>query len=421
MTEEASILTQTCPHCGAPLHPDAVFCPYCARSVNRRIQRRPPRPVPRALRYAAVLVLAAAALVLTLFFATRPRTYDGWGEVIYTDSDGTYQLVLARPENRYQPAYELNLRIESGEPYRVPSRLYINHMDSGADAGALFLQKVASAEAELILEEGSPAVLTCSQPAPHSALPDAALASLVDYEAEEDFSAQMVWTLHMDRGDTIRLRQDYHVTRIPTYDYYPQDVPMGTTGELQALIDEIAATVEPEAVVNLYLPAVTYEGSLTLSGRSFNLYGAEEGGTVFAGPVRIDGSADSQISYLYDIDFQGEGTGVGLSTAARARAVNCTFTGWKTGFLGYGTAWVNVIGCTFEGNETGFQFNSLGGSVNHSMYNDNVFRRNGTAVVLENVPSDLALNFENSVFSDNETDIDNRCGQPVDISRAIFQ
>ena len=34
MTEEASILTQTCPHCGAPLHPDAVFCPYCARSVT---------------------------------------------------------------------------------------------------------------------------------------------------------------------------------------------------------------------------------------------------------------------------------------------------------------------------------------------------------------------------------------------------
>lgn len=55
------------------------------------------------------------------------------------------------------------------------------------------------------------------------------------------------------------------------------------------------------------------------------------------------------------------------------------------------------------------------------MYNNNTFRNNGTAVLLENVPTDLTLNFENSVFTGNRTDIDNRCDQPLDLSQAIFE
>ena len=89
--------------------------------------------------------------------------------------------------------------------------------------------------------------------------------------------------------------------------------------------------------------------------------------------------------------------------------------------LGYGTAWVSAVGCTFEGNGVGLHFNSTDGVVTHVTYNDNIFRNNGTAVLLENVPTDVTLSFENSVFSGNDTDIDNRCGQAVDISQAIFQ
>ena len=69
----------------------------------------------------------------------------------------------------------------------------------------------------------------------------------------------------------------------------------------------------------------------------------------------------------------------------------------------------------------GFHFNSDGDYVSHSMYNDNVFRDNGTAVLLERVPSDVALNFQGSIFAGNGTDIDNRCGQPVDVSQAVFE
>lgn len=88
--------------------------------------------------------------------------------------------------------------------------------------------------------------------------------------------------------------------------------------------------------------------------------------------------------------------------------------------LGYGTAWVNVIDCLFEDNEIGFHFNSTGQSASHDLYNDNCFRRNGTAVLLEQVPTDMALDFVGSEFAGNGTDVDNRCGHAVDLSQATF-
>ena len=125
------------------------------------------------------------------------------------------------------------------------------------------------------------------------------------------------------------------------------------------------------------------------------------------------------INYFYDIDFIGDG-GVGISSSVKSWAERCSFTGWKTGVLGYGTAWVNIIDCLFEDNEVGFHFNSTGQSASHSLYNDNRFRHNGIAVLLEQVPTDMALDFVGSEFMENETDVDNRCGHSVDLSQAVF-
>ncbi|MCI9268458.1 MAG: hypothetical protein HFF40_06315, partial [Lawsonibacter sp.] len=66
-------------------------------------------------------------------------------------------------------------------------------------------------------------------------------------------------------------------------------------------------------------------------------------------------------------------------------------------------------------------FNSTSDNRNDHMYSGNLFRRNGTAVLLESVPSDQPLYFEGARFSRNGTDIDNRCGQKVDISQAVFE
>lgn len=417
-------MKKTCPHCGASLPDEAAFCPHCAQSVKKQSVLAPPEHNRGSLVRIMVLLAALAAVVLSVLWFSRPRTYDGQGEVIYSGADGTrYQLALTSSTNRYQPALEITQDAEVGGQYRFPVRLYVNDLDSGADMGERFLTQVESVTAEFLPPEGEGAAV-CTEPAPSPDYsPDAALVSFVDFTAQEDFTAQMVWTIRMNSGDTIRLRVDLAVTAIRTYDYYPEDAAMDTTEELQALIDEIADTLEPQAVVNLHLPAVTYQGGLVISERSINLYGSTEGDrrTTFTGPVRLEYTSNNWISYLQDIDFRGSGDGIAVSTAARVRAVNCTFANWDTGFLGYGAAWVNVIGCTFADNDVGFRFNSTGNSASHSMYNDNVFRGNGTAVLLENVPTDLELNFQNSLFSGNGTDIDNRCGQPVDVSQATFQ
>lgn len=226
----------------------------------------------------------------------------------------------------------------------------------------------------------------------------------------------------MKNGDTITLRQAYEVTPIPVYNYSPEEYPMDTAEELQALIDSISGQMEDLAVVNLHLPPVTYEGGVTIQDWKLNLYGStDEAGnrTTFTGPVRAL-TPYSNITYFYDMDFVGDG-GTGLSGSAPFRATNCTFTGWDTAVLAYGTSWANVIGCTFRNNGIGFHFDSDGEYANHSMYNDNLFEGNKIAVQLDSVPTDVALNFQGSAFRDNGQDIVNFCQQPLDTSQAIFE
>ena len=415
-------MKRTCPFCSAPLPEEAAFCPRCTHAVNQRTRLRVPRVFPRRLRLGLLLGGAALAAALVLLWRGLPRTYDGQAEVRYADSGGAYQLVLAGTGGG-EPVREVRQDAEAGVDYRYPVCLYIRRADSGDDAGKAFLREVDWVRVDFS-DSGAGGSVSGTLPAPRpDYVPEAALVSFVDFTAREDFSAQMTWTLRMKNGDTIRLRQDHVVTVLRTHDITPDDAPMGTTAELQALIDRLSGEIPAGEAVNLHLPAAVYDGELVVRDRSFNFLGAPEGEgrTIFTGTLRLEESAGGWISCIQDIDFRGDGDGVALSSAARARAVNCAFTGWRTGFLAYGAAWCNVIGCTFADNQVGFHFNSTGGSASHSMYDHNLFRDNGTGVLLENVPTDIALNFQDSRFEGNGIDIDNRCRHPLDIAGAVFQ
>lgn len=405
-----------CPHCGADLPENVAFCPHCARDIHPRREAKKPVPLLKKL-LLGLLILAVLATVGTgLWLALRPKAYDGYGEVLY----GDWQVLLTQNVDRYVPAPEVTIPGEPDGQYRVPSRLFINDVHTGEDASEAFLAEVESVSAAFTGQEDSPSPFLCSEPAYNPGAPECPLLSLIDFTGESG-TAELVWTFSMKNGDTITLRQTYEVTPIPVYDYYPEEHPMDTAEELQALIDSISGQVEEVAVVNLYLPPITYEGGVTIQDRSLNLYGStDETGkrTTFAGPVRAL-APYSSITYFYDLDFVGDG-GTGLSGSAPFRATNCTFTGWDTAVLAYGTSWANVIGCTFRNNGIGFHFDSDGEYANHSMYNDNLFEGNEVAVQLDNVPTDVALNFQGSVFRDNGQDIVNTCGQPLDTSQAIF-
>ena len=412
-----------CPHCGAQLPDMASFCPHCAQSVTQRREFRPPRRLPRRVLRGALLVLVLGTLALSAYLYTRPKVYDnGAAEVIYTDDDGSYQLLLNYFGDRFQPMTDYSEELEEGTTSNKPSRLFINHVDTGVNAKEAFLRKVEAINVELLRGGDSPEPWQYTQPQASDYDLEAASRSILTY-TDRSGDMELRWNIRMQNGDTIRLYQRMALGVVPTRHFYPEDVPMDTMDDLQALVDQVNETITSDIIVYIHLPAVTYEGSLLLEQRSMNLIGSEgpEGSrTTFTGTLQ----ATAQKGYIckfQNLCFAGDGEGVGVSASARINFSDCQFTGWRTGVLCYGNSWVNIKNSVFEDNTVGFHFNSTSDNRSDHMYSGNLFRRNGTAVLLESVPGDQALYFEGTRFSRNGADIDNRCGHEVSIAAAIFE
>src|SRR5699024_11216055 len=231
------------------------------------------RTLRRALPILAVLLLLAAAGT-GWYLSTRPQVYDdgGTGEVIYTDEDGTYQILLGWRDTPYEPAPVITQTAEQDEEYTFPVCLFIHHKDTGANGGGIFLRKLASVTAEFDTPDDPSGYIAYDPPAYADYAPDAALTSFTHFLGREN-SARGTWTITMDNGDVILLHQTLNVDMIETVDIYPEDAPMDTIEDLQTLVDSIEDQVGDHDVVNLHLPAVTYEGGLSITGRPVNLYG----------------------------------------------------------------------------------------------------------------------------------------------------
>lgn len=415
-------MEQKCPHCGAPLPEGASFCPHCAKTLTGRKEARKAIPLRRKVLIGLLILVVLAAGITAWYLATRPKTYEGKGGVYYSDENGDYQIAIAFLNGRTNPQTERWSEGVPGEQYRFPSMLFINDAATGEDATEAFSKNLESITAEVLEPTEGNLEMTCTEPA-HEAdyVPEAIVVSFVDYM--NSGRAEMVWTITMKNGDTIKLSQDMIIEETPVYDYHYEDYPMETTEELEALVNEIAQTVESNAVVNLYLPPVTYEGPVEIPHLGMNIYGCTDGPqrTTFTDTVHVVPAEMGWITYFYDIDFAGSGTGIGMSTSVNTRLTGCNVSGWETGVLAYASAWVNVMECHVYDCGIGFHYNSDGDSANDSRYNDNIFENNGTAVLLENVPTDLELQFPGTVFQGNDTDIDNRSGHSLNLEETTFE
>lgn len=419
-------MEKKCPYCGALLPEEASFCPNCAQSVNPRHKPKPPFHISvKFLRYGLFF-----ALFVLLFFGwlwkSRPKTYDGKGEITYTDSDGTYQLLISNNNSRYQSTPYVQMNAGDEESYRFPLCLYINHKDSGADASGIFLQKIASVNVQVNQPADSKSPIQCSDPAPNNSLPGSALVSLIDFTRDSPASSQIVWTIHMENKDKLILRMDMDVHANVIYSFSAADADLSTSASLQAFLDKLAAdsSILPADTIKLQLPAVTYTESIILPDRSFNLNGTEENGkqTTFAAGIQMPPETQhGWINYFTDITFTGDGSGVGISTARRLWAQKCRFENLKTGVFCYGNTWVNTTDCTFNGNGIGLHYNATDTTPSDTRFTGNLFSNNQTAVLLEAVPSDVRMDFSDCIFRGNKTDIDNRCDQPINIVHATFQ
>lgn len=368
------------------------------------------------------LLCLAAVLSLGFHHYTAPQFFSGAAEVLYEDTDETYQLILNNSLDRYQPIKEVHHTAGDQESYRFPVRMYANHLVTGEDASEEFLSKVESVnvQAESSSEGTFPIQCTVPEKGIEAGYSGVTLVSFINFSRESPSPSQIIWTFSMKNGDTIQLSMDMTITPTPIYNFDSANADLSDSAALQALIDQLAEQTSKQDIVNITLPAVTYTEPVILHDRAFNLTGTEEQGkrTTFADGIQIraqNGSRD-WISYFTDIDFIGSGSGMGVSSANRLWLTGCRFLNWDTAVLAYGEAWVNVIGCEFDGNRTGLHYNTRDTSPSDSHFTDNQFKENETAVLLESVSVELEMNFSGCQFEHNGTDIDNRCGQPLKLS-----
>ena len=408
-------MSKICGNCGAELAEGASFCPYCEQPLEEKRPVKVPRPRRRWAAAAAVLVLAAAALAFLLRQTPAPQIYEGGAEVVDPAEGGVCHVLLTfqsgdQVQRDAQP--EASSTLPDGTQFYFPSQLYVYRENTEEDVTGAFLELVERAEVTAEPEDGAQA-MTATEPAYDESFPYAAMASHIGYSAACGTN-QILWTLTMKNGDTIRLRQTIHASLQPTVDYYPEDAPMDTLKQLQDLVDAISREVDPGTAVNLYLPPVTYEGGLSLSDRTCTLYGSSDGErrTTFTGTVSV-GTDTPQFTEIYGVCFQGSG-GTGLLARGSVQLYDCVFTGWDTGALAADGAWVAAEDCVFSDNAVGLQFDTGHSSMSAPVFPNNQFLRNGTGILLARVPGTELLSFPGCEFSDNGTDIDNPDQHPLD-------
>ena len=99
---------------------------------------------------------------------------------------------------------------------------------------------------------------------------------------------------------------------------------------------------------------------------------------------------------------------------------NCSFDGWDTAAVAQNGAWISADTCTFTNNGTALKFCTSASYGTAPLYLNNMFTGNGTAVCIDSLPGNEVLDFAGSTFSENEVDIDNKIGHPIDTAKAIF-
>lgn len=442
-------MSKQCIHCGAELPDGASFCPYCESSQEEKTAVRPPR---RRKKAAAGGIILAVILVIALAAGlwgwgrsrtqppevsqpqpptesvSQPKNYQGGAEVIYRDGGEQYHIYLSFDSAAAESGLADKLyttTVAQGSRFGQPLFLFVRWGGSDgrsqAEAQAAFLEKVSQASVTCVARDGAETMM-CDLPAADPVVPRAALATTVYYWVECGVN-DVVWELTMANGDTISLTTAMDVQPQKELHYYPEDVPMNTAEEVQALLERAGEEAEPDTIVTIHLPAIVYEGGFTMAGRAVNLLGStDEAGnmTTFTGTVTVDTETPS-IPVFQSIRFLGPNRGTGLVTHVGVAAFGCEFLGWDIGYLVENTGWGVAAHCRFEDNAIGYCFDSGESMLTNENFDWNEYVNNGVAVHLVRVPNDLALHFPDSLFSGNGTNVRNDWGGEADLSGATVE
>ena len=410
-----------CPHCGTALPEDASFCPHCESVLIEKHPAAVPKPKRRRRITAAILLAAVLAAALTAVgFASRGKVIDAQGAELTYETDGqTFHLALSFESQGGapffgQPLFTVEVREDQVRGQVSSSRVFVDN-GGGVDKKNEFLALVDHYEVTTTPCDGVALLQIDETFLPTNS--NAAIEAIPSYHTEQlkEGEGNVIWTIYLKNGDTLRLRHTVKITRIPVVTLTENDYPMATVEELNTLLETLAREADQNTIYVLSLPSVTYEGGLTMKNFCCDLVGSED--TTFTDTVTI-ATRGIHPSNITNVRFVGDGVGIGLKASEGAFLHRCVFENWEVGAYGGNGSWVNASDCTFRSNGVGLWLdNRAGATCSGTYYGGSLYENNGTGVRIDAQPNAGKLDFRGCVFRGNGENVENAAGYDVDLTQ----
>ena len=426
-----------CPHCGAPLAQDASFCPHCTATLAQRRVIALPRAGHRRSRWlllAAVIAAAAAAVVLWLSRpgGTPPEDtadkedaaqaaadpYLAACQTYYTGADGreyhVFTAVTPSIEGRTDPVGYHSELIPAGGTVDFPATVMVEDAVTQDYAAEDFAALLDSWDVSVTAPEGVSRVKLwdAEEETPESP-------ALLYRRLRADPTCthnEVVWTLRMKSGDVLHLTMTVEFEEQQALRITPEDAPLETAQELQALLDRLAEEYDADTSITVELPDVTYDAPVSV-GCAVTLKGS---GTAFAAPVTVTPLSDTERCHAYvrfsEVSFEGDGSGTGVTARAPTYLENCRVTGWDVGALAVNGGWVYLHGGYIGGNGVGARYDSAYSNSYTYTIRRIDFLNNTTALELLCLPPNSYAALDDCRFRGNGTDVYNPGGYRIEVN-----
>lgn len=227
---------------------------------------------------------------------------------------------------------------------------------------------------------------------------------------------EVVWTLRMKSGDVLHLTMTVEFEEQQALRITPEDAPLETAQELQALLDRLAEEYDADTSITVELPDVTYDAPVSV-GCAVTLKGS---GTAFAAPVTVTPLSDTERCHAYvrfsEASFEGDGSGTGVTARAPTYLENCRVTGWAVGGEAVTGGWLYLRGSHVADCGVGIRYNSAYSSSYTYFADKMTFVQNGTALELLCLPPNSYAALDDCRFRGNGTDVYNPGGYRIEVN-----
>lgn len=407
-----------CIKCGRDLPDNAAFCPYCETVQGKVTYKNTPSPWRRRVLSLFAIILTIA-VILQIRHSSAPKILDAKGteldykgyRLILTYDEPMEEGELPEPEDNYEDW------LSAEDEAAMMSLLYVYRVEDSKNARHIFEDLIDHATVETVPRDNAEQ-MECEQPHYDTFVPDAMMLSEFYYMPATGTN-DILWTITMKNGDVLKLQHSFTCYEIPTAIFTPEDTSLDTIEDLQALLDHIETGLDPETVVFICLPAVTYEGGLIMDKRAYNLIGTKENGvmTTFTGTMEVH-TREPEKAQLHNIRFSG--SELGVAAYAPVGLFDCTFEDLPVGLAVY-NGYADPHHCLFENCGTGMLYDCPESSRHGDLDLDGcAFRNNEIGMHLKEVANSIAMIYNGCTFSGNAVNIRNDASTPIDTSEARF-